>query len=32
METTYADSWSDMGQACDIDCEGQHDLHITVQW
>ena len=35
METTYAVSWSDMAQPCDIDLwswnEGQHDLYFTFQ-
>ena len=35
METTYADSWSDMAQSCEWTfgswIEGQHDLYFTVQ-
>ena len=36
VETTYADSRSDMAQPCDMTCgswgDGQHDLYFTVQW
>ena len=36
METTCADSWSDMTQPCDMDLwawsEGKHDLYCTGQW
>ena len=36
IKTTWADSWSDFGQSCDIDMWvlkwRQHDLYFTVQW
>ena len=36
METSYADTWSDMAHLVTLTCgswnEGQHDLYSTVQW
>ena len=31
METTYADSWSDMPQPCDIDFVG-HEVNVSMAY